>query len=96
MQYSSLRTALKAVYTFLAASMAVLVAVKTALPEDQASWDAGKWGYLMAAAFAAWRALENYRKNGGENGYPLWLWPWNKQITMGIIALMALSTVLAP
>ncbi len=84
MTYSKMTTFLKALDTFLGASVAVLAAVIAVLPADEATWQAalakGWYGLAIAALLAAWRALENYRKNGGVNGYPLWLWPWNSKV----------------
>lgn len=76
MTYSKGRTFLKFAYVFTAASSAVLMALWQALPEDQSAVGNSGWGLVVAALFAAWKALENYRKHGG-GGHPLWLWPWS-------------------
>lgn len=43
------------------------------------------WAVSSGIGWAAWRALENYRKNGSGTGRPLWNWPWNLHFPVALV-----------
>jgi len=74
MSYSKAKTIWKALLHFCGALAAALSAAWVVLPADApvalADWKV----VIVPLALAAWRGIENYRKNSGECGAPAWEW----------------------
>lgn len=74
--YSAAMTVWKAFWTW-AASIGVLGASEFISAGPPASYDEliAQWPvFVIALVPALWRALENWRKNAGRGGQPLWYW----------------------
>jgi hypothetical protein len=75
-RYDAAVTIWKGVWTYLAgvgvvgAADVVSVGLPTSYDELRAKWPA----LVVALIPALWRVLENYRKNAGRGGQPLWYW----------------------
>lgn len=64
------------------------------LPADWDTFRATWIAIILASLPVVWRVIENWRKNGGTNGKPLWRWPWNKTVAGLLIVALVLPTSL--
>lgn len=81
--YSAWITVWKSARTLVATtgSAALIALFAIEWPEDMDTMDIDGWivfGFLLIPA--AWRALENWRKNSGYLGQPRWNWPWTADV----------------
>lgn len=86
--YSVTITLWKVFFTYLQ-TLGVLGAADVLAQGTPATMDEflAKWPTLLVAVLpAAWRALENWRKNYDPKG-PLWTWPWAKALGMPALFL---------
>ena len=72
-------TVWKAVWTFIATSAGVGVAVvQVQMPETWKEFRAAWPALVVPLGLALWRAMENWRKNSRDDGLAVWQWPWSR------------------
>jgi hypothetical protein len=94
MTYSKLTTLLKAFVIFAGALGSAVTAILLVLPSDAPEGTALDIRVLLfPAIWAGWRGVENYRKNAGEGGEPLW--EWKQVLPFLSVVLLMLCTACA-
>jgi len=77
-RYSGWKTAWKTIGMLFGALLAVAAAVAAVdVPDDWAQFEQAWPALLVPVGLAAWRGLENWRKNSGVRGQPRFRWPWS-------------------